>query len=155
MKEQIILTTGVLLFLSLVSAWGQGTSTIDIDLSDDSHKGGITISQDNSVYRIHGTYDVQKQGLPSQETGYGTTDQNKSKAVIVVASGIQVKITLENVNIENLQEDEPYCALYADGAKKVELTLAGDNSLAGGHDLPAICAPTGDGTELILNSATL
>ena len=60
MKEQIILTTGVLLFLSLVSAWGQGTSTIDIDLSDDSHKGGITISQDNSVYRIHGTYDVQK-----------------------------------------------------------------------------------------------
>lgn len=43
MKEQIILTTGVLLFLSLVSAWGQGTSTIDIDLSDDSHKGGITI----------------------------------------------------------------------------------------------------------------
>ncbi len=54
MKEQIILTTGVLLFLSLVSAWGQGTSTIDIDLSDDSHKGGITISQDNSVYRIHG-----------------------------------------------------------------------------------------------------
>lgn len=150
MKEQIILTTGVLLFLSLVSAWGQGTSTIDIDLSDDSHKGGITISQDNSVYRIHGTYDVQKQGLPSQETGYGTTDQNKSKAVIVVASGIQVKITLENVNIENLQEDEPYCALYADGAKKVELTLAGDNSLAGGHDLPAICAPTGDGTELII-----
>ena len=59
MKEQIILTTGVLLFLSLVSAWGQGRSTIDIDLSDDSHKGGITISQDNSVYRIHGTYDVQ------------------------------------------------------------------------------------------------
>ena len=150
MKEQIILTTGVLLFLSLVSAWGQGTSTIDIDLSDDSHKGGITISQDNSVYRIHGTYDVQKQGWPSQETGYGTTDQNKSKAVIVVASGIRVKITLENVNIENLQEDEPYCALYADEAQKVELTLAGDNSLVGGHDLPAICAPTGDGTELII-----
>ena len=86
------------------------------------------------------TYDVQKQGWPSQETGYGTTDQNKSKAVIVVASGIRVKITLENVNIENLQEDEPYCALYADEAQKVELTLAGDNSLVGGHDLPAICA---------------
>lgn len=141
------LTTSILLFLSLVSAWGQGV--IDIDLST-NNEGGITITEDNSVYRIHGTYDVQKQGLPSQETGYGTTDQNKSKAVIVVASGIQVKITLENVNIENLPEDKYYCALYADGAKKVELTLTGDNSLVGGHDLPAICAPTGKDSELII-----
>lgn len=141
------LTTSILLFLSLVSAWGQGV--IDIDLST-NNEGGITITEDNSVYRIHGTYDVQKQKLPSQETGYGTTDQNKSKAVIVVASGIQVKITLENVNIENLPEDKYYCALYADEAKKVELTLTGDNSLVGGHDLPAICAPTGKDSELII-----
>lgn len=144
------LTTSILLFLSLVSAWGQGTSTIDINLSDNEYKGGITITEGNSVYHIYGTYDVQKQGWPTQETGYGTTVQNKAKAVIMVASGIQVKITLDNVNIENLPENKYYCALYADEAQKVELTLAGDNSLTGGHDLPAICAPTGKDSELII-----
>lgn len=149
MKNKYLITS-ILLFLSLVSAWGQGTSIIDIDLSNDSYKGGITIDENNREYYIHGTYDIENQGVPTQETGYGTTAQNKAKAVIMVARGIQVKITLDKVNTKNFPEDAPYCALYADEAQRVELILVGDNSLAGGHDLPAICAPTGDGTELII-----
>ena len=144
------LTTSILLFLSLVSAWGQVKNVINIDLSNANYKGGITINNSDNDYYIYGTYDIETQGEPTQETGYGTTVENRAKAVIVVASGIQVKITLENVNIENLPEDKYYCALYADGAKKVELTLTGDNSLVGGHDLPAICAPTGKNSELII-----
>lgn len=149
MKNKYLITS-ILLFLSLVSAWGQGTSIIDIDLSNDSYKGGITIDENNREYYIHGTYDIENQGVPTQETGYGTTAQNKAKAVIMVARGIQVKITLDKVNTKNFPEDAPYCALYADETQRVELILVGDNSLAGGHDLPAICAPTGDGTELII-----
>ncbi len=149
MKNKYLITS-ILLFLSLVSAWGQGTSIIDIDLSNDSYKGGITIDENNREYYIHGTYDIENQGVPTQETGYGTTAQNKAKAVIMVARGIQVKITLDKVNTKNFPEDAPYCALYADEAQRVELILVGDNSLAGGHDLPAICAPTSDGTELII-----
>lgn len=144
------LTTSILLFLSLVSAWGQVKNVINIDLSNANYKGGITINNSDNDYYIYGTYDIEIQGEPTQETGYGTTDQNKAKAVILVTSGTQVKITLDNVNTKNFPEDKPYCALYADEAKNVELTLVKDNSLAGGHDLPAICAPTGDGSELII-----
>lgn len=139
MKHKILL----LLFLfSLLPSWGWGQETGDpvtIDLEE--HEGGYTIEQ-NGTYIFTGTYI----GKPTQEIeGY------TEKAVINVAAGLDLEVTIILSEVEIDLSGSGGCPLSAKDAKMVNLLLNEENTLIAGSDCPGIWAPQRSGCGIIID----
>ena len=117
---------------------------VRVDIIDTSISGGDVIDLSDSTPPVSGTGWTYADNVYTV-TGNVTIINSTTTRRVVVQSGANVNITLDNIIIDRssgVGENNANCAFDISGAT-VTLTLIGDNILAGGEYRAALRVPTG------------